>query len=74
MGQPNQPGWPAAPPTVALYIRWASAGHVAQGQIKRDGEEGKWLATAALILGYLQLAATVGVVLVAAILGALGAQ
>ncbi|HEX3289586.1 MAG TPA: hypothetical protein VHT50_34155 [Mycobacterium sp.] len=47
---------------------------MAQGQIKRDGGGGKWLATAALILGYLQLAATVGVVLVAAILGALGAQ
>jgi hypothetical protein len=36
--------------------------------------DGKGLATAALILGYLQLAATVGVVLVAAILVAAGAQ
>jgi Domain of unknown function (DUF4190) len=49
-------------------------GHVARGQIKRTGEGGKGLATAALILGYLQLAATVGVVLVAAILVAAGAQ
>ena len=49
-------------------------GHVARGQIKRTGEGGKGLATAALILGYLQLAATVVVVLVAAILVAAGAQ
>jgi hypothetical protein len=49
-------------------------GHVARGQIKRTGEGGKGLATAALILGYLQLAVMVGVVLVAAILVALGAH
>ncbi|HKP41935.1 DUF4190 domain-containing protein [Mycobacterium sp.] len=49
-------------------------GHMARGQIKRTGEGGQGLATAALIIGYLQVAVIVGVVAVAAILVALGAQ
>jgi hypothetical protein len=49
-------------------------GHVARGQIKRTGEGGKGLATAALILGYLQVAVIVGIFGVAAILVAAGAQ
>ena len=49
-------------------------GHVARGQIRRTGEGGKGLATAALIIGYLQVALMVGVVAVAVILVALGAQ
>ncbi|MGX9790671.1 DUF4190 domain-containing protein [Mycobacterium sp. MMS18-G62] len=49
-------------------------GHVARGQIKRTGEGGQGLATAALIIGYLQVAAIVGVVGTAAVLVALGAQ
>jgi hypothetical protein len=49
-------------------------GHVARGQIKRTGESGLGLATAALIIGYLQVAVIVGVVVVAAVLVALGAQ
>lgn len=49
-------------------------GHVARGQIKRTGEGGKGLATAALVIGYLQLAVTVGVIAMAAILVAAGAQ
>jgi hypothetical protein len=49
-------------------------GHVARGQIKRTGEGGKGLATAALILGYLQVAFIVGIFGVAAILVAAGAQ
>jgi len=49
-------------------------GHVARGQIKRTGEGGKGLATAALIVGYLQVALTVAVIGVAAILVAAGAQ
>jgi hypothetical protein len=49
-------------------------GHVARGQIKRTGEGGKGLATAALIVGYLQVAVTVAVIGVAAILVAVGAQ
>jgi hypothetical protein len=49
-------------------------GHVARGQIKRTGEGGRGLATAALVIGYLQLAVTVGVIAMAVILVALGAQ
>lgn len=49
-------------------------GHMARGQIKRSGEGGRGLATAALILGYLQLAVTVMVIGVAAVLVGLGAQ
>ena len=49
-------------------------GHVARGQIKRTREGGRGLATAALVIGYLQVAVTVGVIGVAAILVALGAQ
>lgn len=48
--------------------------HIARGQIKRTREGGRGLATAALIIGYLQLAVTVGVILVAALLVGLGAQ
>jgi hypothetical protein len=49
-------------------------GHVAHRQIKRTGEGGRGLATAALVIGYLQVAVTVGVIAVAAILVAVGAQ
>jgi peptidyl-prolyl cis-trans isomerase B (cyclophilin B) len=49
-------------------------GHVARRQISRTHEGGRGLATAALIIGYLQLAVMVGVFLVAAILVGLGAQ
>ena len=49
-------------------------GHVARGQIKRTGEGGRGLATAALVIGYLQVAVTVGVIAVAAFLVAVGAQ
>jgi uncharacterized protein DUF4190 len=49
-------------------------GHVARGQIRRTGEGGRGLATAALVIGYLQVAVMVGVVAVAAILVAVGAQ
>lgn len=49
-------------------------GHVARGQIKRTGEGGKGLATAALIIGYLQVAMTLAVIGVAVVLVALGAR
>jgi hypothetical protein len=49
-------------------------GHVARAQIKRTGEGGRGLATAALVIGYLQVAVTVGVIAVAAFLVAVGAQ
>lgn len=49
-------------------------GHVARGQIKRTREGGQGLATAALIIGYLQVAAIAAVVGVAAVLVAVGAQ
>jgi hypothetical protein len=49
-------------------------GHLARRQISRTHEGGRGLATAALVIGYLQLAVLVGVVLVAAILVAFGAQ
>ena len=49
-------------------------GHLARGQIKRSGEGGRGLATAALILGYLQAAVIVAMFGVVAVLVALGAQ
>jgi hypothetical protein len=49
-------------------------GHVARGQINRTGEGGRGLATAALVIGYLQVALTVAVIGVAAVLVALGAR
>ena len=49
-------------------------GHVARGQIKRTREGGRGLATAALIIGYLQVAAMVVVIGMAAVLVALGAK
>lgn len=49
-------------------------GHVARGQIKRSGEDGKGLATAALIIGYRQVAATLAVIGIAGVLVALGAR
>jgi hypothetical protein len=49
-------------------------GRLARGQIKRTREGGRGLATAALIIGYLQVAAIVAVVGVAAVLVAHGAQ
>ena len=82
---PVQPVYVSAPPTngmaiAALILAFVFyplgiiLGHVARGQIKRTGEAGKGLATAALIIGYLQLAVTVGIIAVAAILVAFGAQ
>jgi peptidyl-prolyl cis-trans isomerase B (cyclophilin B) len=49
-------------------------GHVARGQIKRTREGGRGLATAALIIGYLQVAAMLVVIGIAAVLVALGAK
>ena len=49
-------------------------GHVARGQIKRTGEGGQGLATAALVIGYLQVILIVAVIGMAAVLVALGAQ
>ena len=49
-------------------------GHVARRQISRTDEGGRGLATAALIIGYLQFAVMVGVIVVAAVLVGLGAQ
>ena len=49
-------------------------GHVARGQIKRTREGGRGLATAALIIGYLQVAVMVAVIGMAAVLVALGAK
>jgi peptidyl-prolyl cis-trans isomerase B (cyclophilin B) len=49
-------------------------GHMARGQIRRTREGGQGLATAALIIGYLQVAVIVGVVALAAVLVALGAK
>lgn len=49
-------------------------GHVARRQISRTHEGGRGLATAALIIGYLQFAVMVGVIVVAAVLVGLGAQ
>jgi hypothetical protein len=49
-------------------------GHVARGQIKRTGEGGRGFATAALVIGYLQVAVTVGVIAVAVFMVAVGAQ
>jgi hypothetical protein len=49
-------------------------GHGAHRQINRTGEGGRGLATAALVIGYLQVAVTVGVIAVAAFLVAAGAQ
>jgi hypothetical protein len=47
-------------------------GHVARGQIRRTHQTGRGLATAALVLGYLPVVATVVVLVGAAILVALG--
>ncbi|AEV75488.1 hypothetical protein MycrhN_5009 [Mycolicibacterium rhodesiae NBB3] len=90
MTYPNQssappPVYVAAPPTNGMAIAALILvffffplgivfGHVARGQIKRTGEGGRGLATAALIIGYLQVALTVAVVGVAAVLVALGAR
>ena len=49
-------------------------GHVARGQIKRTREGGRGLATAALVIGYLQVAVMVGIIGVAVVLVALGAR
>jgi hypothetical protein len=59
---------------VVFYPVGIVLGHGARGQIKRTGEGGRGLATAALVIGYLQVAVTVGVIAVAAILVAVGAQ
>ena len=79
------PAYVLAPPTNAMAIAALILvfvffplgiifGHVARGQIKRTGEGGRGLATAALIIGYLQVAIMIGVVAVAGILVAVGAQ
>jgi Domain of unknown function (DUF4190) len=49
-------------------------GHIARGQIKRTRQSGRGLATAALVLGYLPVAAMAVVLLVAAVLVAFGAK
>jgi hypothetical protein len=49
-------------------------GHIARGQIKRTGQGGRGLATAALIIGYLPVAAMVAALVVAAVLVAFGAR
>jgi peptidyl-prolyl cis-trans isomerase B (cyclophilin B) len=90
LAYPNQSAWPPppyvlAPPTNAIAIAalilvfvffpiGIVLGHVARSQIRRTREGGKGLATAALIIGYLQVAVIVAVIAVAAILVALGAQ
>lgn len=59
---------------VVFYPVGIVLGHIARGQIRRNHEGGKGLATAALVIGYLQLAVTVGVIAVAVVLVALGVQ
>jgi len=49
-------------------------GHIARRQMRRTHEGGQGFATAALIIGYLQLGVTVGIIAVAAVLVAAGAQ
>lgn len=82
---PPAPVYVYAPPTngmaiaalilaLVFYPLGIVFGHVARRQISRTHEGGSGLATAALIIGYLQLAVMVGVFLVAAILVGLGAQ
>jgi len=82
---PPPPVYVSVPPTngmaiaalilaLVFYPIGIVLGHVARGQIKRTGEGGRGLATAALVIGYLQLAVTVGVIGVAAFLVAVGAQ
>lgn len=81
---PPAPVYVYAPPTngmaiaalilaLVFYPLGIVFAHVARRQISRT-HEGSGLATAALIIGYLQLAVMVGVFLVAAILVGLGAQ
>jgi hypothetical protein len=60
--------------TLVFFPAGIILGHVARGQIKRTGEGGKGLATAALIIGYLQVALAFAVIGVAAVLVALGAE
>jgi peptidyl-prolyl cis-trans isomerase B (cyclophilin B) len=82
---PPIPVYIATPPTngmaiaalilaIVFYPLGIVFGHIARGQIKKTHEGGRGFATAALIIGYLQLAVTVGIVLIAAILVAAGAQ
>jgi hypothetical protein len=82
---PPQPVYVVAPPTngmaiAALILAFVFypvgiiLGHVARGQIRRTNEGGRGLATAALIIGYLQLAVTVGIIAMAVFLVAVGAQ
>jgi len=82
---PPPPTYVLAPPTngvaiaalILVFVFFPIGivlGHVARGQIKRTREGGKGLATAALVIGYLQVAVIVAVIAMAAILVALGAQ
>ena len=66
----------SAPPAMIIPATaiLAALADLARGQIKRTREGGSGLATAALVIGYLQVAVMVGVIGVAAILVALGAQ
>ena len=48
-------------------------GHLARGQIKRTGERGKGLATAALLIGYSPILVFMAILVVDAILVGLGA-
>ena len=79
------PVYVSVPPTngmaiaalILVFVFFPAAivlGHVARGQIKRTGEGGRGLATAALIIGYLQIAVMVAVIGVAVVLVALGAK
>ena len=49
-------------------------GHLARGQIRRTGEGGRGLATAALVIGYSPIIIAIVVFIGAAILVALGAK
>lgn len=49
-------------------------GHIARGQIKRTGQGGRGLATAALVIGYIPVVVAAGALLVAAVLVAFGAK
>ena len=80
-----QPVYVYAPPTngmaiAALILAFVFYplgivfGHLARGQISRTHEGGRGLATAALIIGYLQLAVMVGVIVLLAVFVGLGAQ
>jgi peptidyl-prolyl cis-trans isomerase B (cyclophilin B) len=84
-GQPQSVYVTAVPPTNGLAIAslilvfvffplGIILGHLARGQIKRTGEGGKGLATAALVIGYSPIIIAIVVFIGAAILVAFGAK